>query len=163
MNVDEILKALSQEHVNYLLIGGMNFLLRHLPEITFDVDIWVKDEGENLARLNNALERLGAEWGPIEAEWRRVPTDWHWLHTQGVFCLTTRHGALDVFRDVRGLEGSYKDCKVRSIRSQTASGVPFTGLCDEDMLACQQALPPGERKERRIQVLREAIRQAKIG
>ncbi len=32
---------------------------------------------------------------------------------------------------------------------------------DEDMLACQEALPVEERKERRIQVLREAIRQNK--
>jgi hypothetical protein len=37
MNVDEILRTLNQEHVDYLLIGGMNFLLRHLPELTYDV------------------------------------------------------------------------------------------------------------------------------
>ena len=29
MNVDEILGALNGERVDYLLIGGMNFLLRH--------------------------------------------------------------------------------------------------------------------------------------
>jgi hypothetical protein len=40
-------------------------------------------------------------------------------------------------------------------------GGQFAGLSDEDMLACQQALPVKERKERRMQVLREAIQQAK--
>ena len=35
MNVDEILRTLSQEQVDFLLIGGMNFLLRHLPELTW--------------------------------------------------------------------------------------------------------------------------------
>lgn len=160
MNVDEILRALHEERVDYLLIGGMNFLLRHLPELTFDVDIWVHDEGENLKRLNRALRRLGAQWGRTEAAWAPVPEDWRWLGTQAVFCLTTQHGALDVFKDVLGLEGRYSECKARGVRAQTANGIPFPALGDEDMLACQEALPPGERKARRMKVLRAAIRQA---
>jgi hypothetical protein len=160
MNVDEMLRALNQNQVDYLLIGGMNFLLRHLPELTFDVDIWVQDDPQNLARLNCALNLLGAEWGRTESEWKRVSPDWHWLQGQGVFCLTTAHGALDVFREVRGLEGDYLSCKARGARARTASGVPFTGLSDQDMLACQEALPPAERNNHRMQVLREAIRQA---
>jgi hypothetical protein len=163
MNVDEILRTLNQEPVDYLLIGGMNFLLRHLPELTWDVDIWVKDDAENLARLNRGLKQLGAEWGRTETEWRPVASDWRWLRTQEVFCLTTAQGALDVFRDVRGLEGRFLECKGRGVRGQTATGIQFTGLSDEDMLACQEALPAEERKERRIQTLREAIRQAKGG
>jgi hypothetical protein len=163
MNVDEILRTLNQEQVDFLLIGGMNFLLRHLPELTWDVDIWVRDDAENLARLNRALVHLGAEWGRTETEWRSVAEDWRWLQTQEVFCLTTAQGALDAFRDVRGLEGRYRECKGRGVRSHTAAGIPFAGLSDEDMLACQEALPVGERKERRIQVLREAIRQTKGG
>jgi len=39
VNVDEILRILHAENVYCLLIGGMNFLLRHLPELTFDVDL----------------------------------------------------------------------------------------------------------------------------
>jgi hypothetical protein len=161
MNVDEILRTLNQEEVDYLLIGGMNFLLRHLPELTWDVDIWVKDDAENLTRLNSALHHLGAEWGRTETEWRPVATDSSWLQTQAVFCLTTTQGALDIFREVRGLEGRYLDCKGWGLRGQTAAGIHFTGLSDEDMLTCQEALPAEERKERRIQVLRQAIRQAK--
>ena len=163
MNVDEILRTLNQEQVDYLLIGGMNFLLRHLPELTWDVDIWVKDDAENLAKLNRALGLLGAEWGRTETEWRPVAADSRWLLAQEVFCLTTAHGALDAFREVRGLEGRYRDCKSRGVRTQTAAGIQFIGLSDEDMLACQEALPVEERKERRIQVLREAIRQTKEG
>ncbi len=161
MNVDEMLRTLNDEQVDCLLIGGMNFLLRHLPELTFDVDVWVRDEPENLARLNRALRRLGAEWGPTEAAWAPVPEDPRWLLAQPIFCLTTRYGALDVFREVRGLEGRYADCRVRSLPSRTASGLPFNGLSDEDMLACQEALPPAERKIRRMQTLLQAIEQAK--
>ena len=124
MNVDEILRTLNQEQVDYLLIGGMNFLLRHLPELTWDVDIWVKDDAENLARLNRALGLLGAAWGRTESEWKPVAADSRWLGTQEVFCLTTAQGALDVFREVRGLEGRYLDCQGRGIRTQTAGGHP---------------------------------------
>ena len=76
MNVDEILRTLSQEQVDYVLIGGMNFLLRHLPELTWDVDIWVKDDAENLARTQPRFVYFWArEWGRTEAEWRPVAAD----------------------------------------------------------------------------------------
>lgn len=161
MNVDAILQALDDEQVDYLLIGGMNFLLRHAPELTFDVDVWVGDGPENLSRLNRALRRLGAEWGPSETEWRPVPENPRWLQAQDVFCLTTQYGALDVFRDLRGLEGRYPDCRARSVLSRTSTGIAFQALSDEDMLAAQEALPPGEQKMHRMEILREAIRRAK--
>ncbi len=140
----------------------MNFLIRHLPELTFDVDIWVRDDVENLRRLNLALGHIGAEWGLTEAEWGPVGDDGRWLEAQGLFCFTTKHGALDVFREVRGLEGRYAECKGRAVASQTATGVNFQGLSDEDMLACQDALPLPEQKTRRMDILREAIRQSKL-
>ena len=157
MNVDIILKALHDAQVDYLLIGGMNFLLQHVPELTFDVDIWVHDQPGNLARLNAALKNLSAEWGRTEKDWKPVPEDWKWLQAQDVFCLTTQHGALDVFRDVCGLEGQYDACRARGVASKTAAGVPFRGLSDEDMLRCQEALPVGQRKSTRMAVLRQAL------
>jgi hypothetical protein len=160
VNVDTILRALLEESVDYLLIGGMNFLLRHAPELTFDVDIWVEGGIENLGRLNVALRKLGAQWGATEAEWKDVPEDPRWLLRQGVYCLTTKHGALDVFREVAGLEGAYVECKARSIATKTAGGIAFQGLADEDMLACQIALPTTQQKPRRIEILREAIRKS---
>ena len=160
MNVDEILRALNEDQVDYLLIGGMNFLLRHRPELTFDVDIWVGDEAANLARLNRALQRLGAAWGATEQDWAPVPAGWEWLQHQPVYCLTTGHGALDVFREVLGLEGAYEACRDRAFSGKTASGVPFRGLADRDMLACQEALPPEERKAGRMETLLRAIQAA---
>lgn len=159
MNVDEILGALNEEQVDYLLIGGMNFLLRHLPELTFDVDVWVRDDATNLERVNRALHKLGAEWGASDKDWRAVPGDWRWLERQGCFCLITRHGALDVFRDVRGLEGRYEKCRASAIPSNTSQGARYLALADEHMLACQEALPEHERKPKRVEVLRRAIQR----
>lgn len=154
-----MIETLNAEGVDYLLIGGMNFLLRHEPELTFDVDIWVADIAENLDRLNRALHGLGAAWGPTETAWAPVPEDSAWLRRQTVFCLTTQHGALDVFREVRGLEGQYLECREAAVRSQTASGLAFLGLSDAHMLACQEALPEAERKPRRVATLRAALRR----
>jgi len=157
MNVDAILRALNSEKVEYLLIGGMNFLLRHVPELTFDVDIWVKDTTDNLESLHRALRNLGAAWGPTELEWRAVPEDWHWLRSQQVFCLTSEYGAVDIFRDVLGLENQFDECRSRSYSGNTASGVAFRGLADEDMLTCQTSLPPEQQKQQRMEILRKAI------
>ena len=159
VNVDAMLQALNTEQVDYLLIGGMNFLLRHEPELTFDVDIWVADSHENLSRLNRALRAMGAAWGPTETDWAPIPEDAAWLRRQIVFCLTTEHGALDVFRDVRGLEGRYRECRDAAVCSRTACGVGFTGLSDAHMLACQEALPEAQRKPRRVATLRAALRR----
>ena len=161
MNVDEILRTLNDEQVDYLLIGGMNFLLRHSPELTFDVDVWVRDTAENLERLNRALRNLKAEWGATEKEWEAVPEDWRWLRRQGCFCLTTACAPLDIFRDVRGLEDRYAECHSAAIPSRTAQGVNYLALSDEHMLACQEALPGPERKPRRIEVLKEAIKKGR--
>jgi hypothetical protein len=157
VNVDAILNAFNAAQVDCILIGGMNFLLRHLPELTFDVDLWVRDDDENLKRTNGALISLGAEWGPTDKEWKAVPADHSWLKRQGCFCLTTSAGALDIFREVRGLEGEFTHCKARAVRGRTAGGIDYWGLSDEDMLATQLALPPAERKESRVKRLRSAI------
>ena len=43
VNVDAILTSLNDRRVEYLLIGGMNLLLRHRPVLTLDVDVWIHD------------------------------------------------------------------------------------------------------------------------
>ncbi len=161
MNVDEMLRALNDEEADYLLIGGMNFLLRHAPELTFDVDVWVRDEPANLERVNRALVKLNAEWGATDKEWRPVSNDWQWLRKQACFCLTTACGALDVFRAVRGLEGRYDECRKAAVPSATSKGVSYLALSDEHMLECQEVLPEHERKPKRIEILRRAIEQGK--
>lgn len=160
MNVDRILETLNQHEVDYLLIGGINFLLRHKPLLTYDVDVWVRDDAANLAALNRALQALGAEWGKTEKSWAPVPDDPGWLCQQPVFCLTTEHGALDVFREVLGLEGRYAECKGEARNESTASGIPYHGLSDRHMLLAEQALDPQNQRSERIKTLKAAIAKA---
>lgn len=159
MNVDHILETLNRHNVDYLLIGGMNFLLRHAPVLTYDVDLWIEDIDENLNRCEKALSELQAEWGTSDQNWEPVAKQKHgWLKNQSAFCLTSTHGAIDIFRRVKGLE-NWRACLDRTSREKTAGNIPYRGLSDEDMLRSQKALDKSEQKHERISVLERAIRQ----
>ena len=136
MNIDRILAAFNQHGVGYLLIGGVNFLLRHQPVLTYDVDLWVEDTADNLVRAEAALATLDAAWGSTEATWRPVrelPAGW--LRRQGLYCLSSPHGAIDVFRTVRGL-ANWSVCRQRAVAGATGAGVAYWGLSDADILVC---------------------------
>lgn len=157
MDIDRILQTLNEHQVAYLMIGGMNFFLRHEPVVTFDLDIWIEDEPDSRRRCHNALVGLDAEWGPSDDRWgpvRDLPPDW--LATQEMFCLLTPHGAVDIFRRVAGL-GDWRTSFATSLQESTASGVPYRGICDEDMLRCQLALDEGLRKTDRVRTLRRSL------
>ena len=79
-----------------------------------------------------------------------------WLDRQPVFALTTAHGAVDIFRAVAGLS-DWTASFAEAVEERTASGTPYRGLSDRDMLRCQEALDAGERKLDRVRRLREAI------
>jgi hypothetical protein len=155
MNIDGILRTFGDCGVDYLLIGGMNFLLRHEPVLTYDIDFWIHDTAGNLARCDAALRTLDAAWGATEQDWRPVAVQPGWLLRQSVFCLTSPSGAIDIFRSVTGLP-SWEECNARAYVGQTSGGVPYRGLCDEDMITCQLALPAEQRRLSRIDVLQRA-------
>ena len=66
MNVDHILATFNEHQVQYLLIGGMNFMLRHKPILTYDLDIWIADSVENRHRCEAGVSLIDAEWGATE-------------------------------------------------------------------------------------------------
>jgi hypothetical protein len=66
-----------------------NFLLRHEPVLTYDVDLWIDDTAENGRRCEMALAALGAEWA-------RTDTHWGFEECQRIVCLLLR--ARDVCR-----------------------------------------------------------------
>ncbi len=161
MNVDAMLATLNDHRVEYVLIGGMNFLLRHKPVLTFDVDVWIHDTSVNRKRCEDALVALRAEWGATDKEWGSVanlPADW--LSRQPMFCLTTEHGALDVFRTLPGVP-SWENASAASVECRTASGTVCRGICDADMLRCQEALDESERKPDRVRYLRSLLQAEK--
>lgn len=163
MNVDRILATMNDCQVDYLLIGGMNFLLRHEPILTFDVDLWIDDQEANRRRCERALRALDAQWGEADSDWGAVAErDPGWLDRQPVFCLTSPSGAIDVFRAVAGLT-DWATSRARASRDATAAGTTFWGLSDEDMLLCQLALEEPDRKPHRIATLQRVLRERQRG
>lgn len=55
-NFLEILKALRQEKVEYILIGGFAVIIYGMPRVTQDLDIFVKMVPENIDKLKKALK-----------------------------------------------------------------------------------------------------------
>jgi hypothetical protein len=156
-NIDHVLATLNRHRVDYLLIGGVNFLLRHTAVLTYDIDVWIEDTSANRRRCEVALVELQAEWGRSDSDWGPVATKPKgWLEYQSVFCLTGPYGAIDIFRSVLGLD-SWPTCLGRAEAGKTASGTAFLGLSDADMLRCQLALPEGARNEARVRFFRESL------
>jgi hypothetical protein len=141
MNLDRIFDTFNQHGVAYLLIGGMNFMLRHQPILTFDVDLWIDDRDDNRARCELALAALDAEWGDTDTTWEPVankPAGW-------------------LARTVPGL-GGWQSSFQTAIAEATSSGIRYYGISDEDMLRCQLALDAALQKTSRMQVLQSKLR-----
>ncbi|MDZ4198956.1 MAG: hypothetical protein U1E27_06690 [Kiritimatiellia bacterium] len=138
----------------------MNFLLRHEPVLTFDVDIWIEDTRENLDRCEKMLLDVHAEWGPTESDWQSVRhLSPGWLARQSVYSVLTDGGPLDVFRSVLGLE-DWGLCYARSEKRLTVGGETYWSLSDTDMLSCQLALDEGSRKLDRVRYLSVLLKKS---
>ncbi len=157
MNQERIFECFNRHGVNYLLIGGMNMLLRHGGNLTSDVDLWIEDTDDNRLRCHQALVELDASWGKSDADWGPVAQkNTAWLKQQGVVCVLSPAGAIDIFRYIEGLS-SWSECSRRAVEAKTSKGVVCLALSDEDMLKCQTALPVQEQKQDRIRRLKQIL------
>jgi len=55
---NQIIRALNQHNVEYVLIGGYAVILHGLPRTTQDMDIVVKSNEENIRKFQQALKSL---------------------------------------------------------------------------------------------------------
>ncbi len=152
-----MIRALNERAVSYLVLGGMHFLFRHEPVLTYDLDVWIEDTPENRARCVTALEDIDATWGESDSSWGPVTSlSGDWLTRQLVFSFLTKSGPLDIFRRVAGLT-SWQDSRRDAVEVHLSECVSYYGLSDRDMLACQEALDDRDQKVDRMRVLRRAI------
>ncbi|MDD4873264.1 MAG: hypothetical protein PHR77_22135 [Kiritimatiellae bacterium] len=156
MNIDPILESFNRQKVSYLLIGGMNFHLRHKPILTYDIDFWVEDTNENLLRCEKALAELNAEWGKAQEDWGPVANlKPGWLKDQEI-CLTSPFCPINIYRSRKGV-GAWGTANERAYSGTTPGGVSYRGLGDEDTLADQYALDEQDRRMERIRILEEIL------
>jgi hypothetical protein len=69
MNPDfnDMLSALSDEGVDYLIIGAYAMAVHGVPRATGDIDVWVRPSPDNADRVLRALARFGAPLGSLRA------------------------------------------------------------------------------------------------
>ncbi len=65
MFIRELIEALALAQVRYCIVGGVAVNLHGVPRMTYDVDILVTPEAEELRKTQDVLERLGLQ--------RRIP------------------------------------------------------------------------------------------
>jgi hypothetical protein len=56
----DILSAFIAHHVEFLVVGGYAMAAHRLPRATKDLDLWVRPESANAARILSALDAFGA-------------------------------------------------------------------------------------------------------
>jgi predicted nucleotidyltransferase len=90
----ELLKALSEHKVDFIIVGGVCAVLHGAPVSTFDLDLVHSRSPENLTRLMSALEELGAYYRGRED--RRLKPQLSHLSSPGHHLLMTKAGPLDI-------------------------------------------------------------------
>jgi predicted nucleotidyltransferase len=110
VGLEAIMAAFERHGVAYVVIGGEAARARGWPEQTEDVDVTPERSKENLARLADALEELGAGFrvDPVRyPDGFRPPggIDWRTFRNQVWVTLTTRHGDIDVVLTPDGTDG----------------------------------------------------------
>jgi hypothetical protein len=116
---NDILGSLVDHRVKFVLIGGLSAVLRGAPVITDDVDVCYERSDENLDRLADALQELGAK---LRGEPDDVPfiLDAKTLKAGDHFTFLTSAGALDLLGSPAGVRSGYeelvKDADVMHIR-----------------------------------------------
>jgi plasmid maintenance system antidote protein VapI len=57
---EDLLAVFQERHVRYLIVGGLAFIFHAKPRYTKDMDLWVENTPENIARANQALVEFGS-------------------------------------------------------------------------------------------------------
>ena len=103
-NIEKLLRALYDQEVEFIIIGGAAAVLHGSAYVTADLDICYSREKENLKRLAAALALFNPSLrgAPIDVPFR---LDADTLNSGLNFTLTTDLGDLDILGEVTGLGG----------------------------------------------------------
>jgi len=100
----DILRALSERKVKFLLVGAYAMAAHGYPRSTMDIDLWVRPDPENASLTLWALEDFGAPSGDLS------PED---LQKEGlVFQIGVAPRRIDILTSVDGLK--FEDAFARS-------------------------------------------------
>jgi hypothetical protein len=64
----EMLSCLKDEEVDFIIVGAYALAAHGFPRATGDIDIWVRNSGENAQKIIRALTNFGAPVAHLSEE-----------------------------------------------------------------------------------------------
>lgn len=141
LDVGQLLRVLSEEQVDYVLIGGVALQAYGHVRTTIDLDVIAAWTPDNMRRLASALRHVGARLRRIDADLLGIDvTDPQQLLDGGDFLMRTTHGDLDVFSvdQIAGVLSSYEQLRARA-SPVGALGVSMLVAHPEDLIRMKGA------------------------
>ncbi len=130
LNNDEVFnffKSLQDHGVKYLLVGGFAMAFHGYVRATHDVDLWIKDDLENLSKLKQVLRNHGVDGIDSVRELDLIPG-----FTQ--FKFGTSGFVIDPMKNLKAFSKfDFDSCYIRS-KSGAYKGVIFNVINPSDLL-----------------------------
>jgi hypothetical protein len=131
-----LVRALIDEGVDFVIVGGIAVVLQAMPRFTKDLDICYALAQENLDALGRVLVALKARLRGVSEDVPFVPDGRMLRHTQ-IVCLTTPSGDIDLIVNPDGAPGY--DALRRRADLMELAGRTVRVASIEDMLAMKRA------------------------
>jgi hypothetical protein len=152
-----ILRAMVDQGVDCIVVGGVAAVLEGAPIMTLDLDLLHSRDPANIGRLLSALDSLHARYR-TRPERQLKPQASH-LMSAGHQLLTTRFGPLDLLGSI-GRSHTYEDLLPDSI--EVNAGVRVRVLKLERQIAIKEETA-GEKDLAVLPVLRRTLEEKKRG
>lgn len=154
----ELLRALVDGDVEFVVVGGVAAVLEGAPISTFDLDIVYSMHEENLTRLAQVLRDLEAFY--VDPTGRTIQPDFDRLRGGGHHLLRTRFGRLDVLGSV-GADQGFEDLLPESV-TRSIHGLEVSILRLEALIATKEIA--GRAKDRAVlDLLRQTLTERTSG
>lgn len=153
-----VLQALTEAHVDFVLIGGVAARLHGSPSLTRDIDVCYDRTTKNLERLVGVLRSLNARLRGVDEDLPFL-LDARTLGAGSNFTFVTDLGDVDVLALPAGVDG-YRDLAA-SAEQVDLDGITISVASLDDLMRMKRAAGrPKDLKEIEIlEALREEIAQ----
>ncbi len=158
---EAILGVLERHGVQYVVIGGAAAQSRGWPEETQDLDVTPERSRENLSRLADAVEELGAGFRVDETRYPdgyRPPggIDARTFRNQICVAFTTRHGNFDVVLLPDGTRG-YEEIARTATRERMAGTRIVVPVAAAEMILHSKSIANREKDRETLERMREIL------
>jgi predicted nucleotidyltransferase len=127
----ELLRALYEKKIDYLIVGGYAVMNYTEPRFTKDLDVWIRNSPENAGRLYEALAEFGA---PLQKD-GLTPADF--TSHDVTYQMGVAPVRIDILTHISGVQ--FDDAWTRRVPS-TFLGTPVYFISLDDLVKNKKAI-----------------------